>query len=108
MSRRTGLAMSVTGAEILDQLSPHKTTGLTVVRIAQEALTNAAKHAEGAKEVTVHLSRDSDWLTLTITDDGVGLPSDQQNAGVGLGMSQMRERAEGEITNLSKNSHCLS
>ena len=39
--------------------------------IAQEAITNALKHAQ-ATEITLHLSATSDMLTLSITDNGRG------------------------------------
>jgi len=40
--------------------------------IAQEAITNALKHAR-ATEITLHLSSTADMLTLTIADNGQGL-----------------------------------
>ncbi|WP_166356412.1 sensor histidine kinase [Phytoactinopolyspora limicola] len=36
-----------------------------------EAVSNAAKHSQ-AEKLTVTISRDPEWLTLTISDDGVG------------------------------------
>jgi two-component system sensor histidine kinase UhpB len=63
---------------------------LAVYRIAQEALTNVARHAESdAAELTV-LS-DADRLTLTVRDHGRGLPSGR--APDGTGIRGMRERA---------------
>jgi signal transduction histidine kinase len=59
-----------------------------VYRIAQEALTNVARHAE-AKRCVVRLAVDGD-VTVEVVDDGVGIPAGR-NAGVGL--SSMRERA---------------
>ena len=63
------------------------TTGLAVYRIAQEALTNAAKHAPGAP-TAVRLSVDGGRVTLTA--DSSGPPG----TGTGLGLVSMRERAE--------------
>jgi PAS domain S-box-containing protein len=40
-------------------------------RVAQEALTNVVRHAR-AREVTVNLQCDQDWLHLVVHDDGVG------------------------------------
>jgi signal transduction histidine kinase len=57
-------------------------------RIAQEALTNVVRHAQ-AYTCTVRLSL-LDGLRLEITDDGVGLPTEQH---AGVGMLSMRERA---------------
>jgi signal transduction histidine kinase len=61
-------------------------------RIAQEAITNVARHAQ-AKACRVHLSVDrrAGVLEVEITDDGAGVP-EVRVAGVGL--SSMRERAE--------------
>jgi signal transduction histidine kinase len=63
------------------------TTGLAVYRIAQEALTNAAKHAPGAPTM-VRLRVDAGRVTLTA--DSSGPPG----TGTGLGLVSMRERAE--------------
>ena len=57
-------------------------------RIVLEALTNVVRHAE-ARTCSVRLAL-SDVLTIEVSDDGLGLPS-QHRAGVGL--SSMRERA---------------
>ena len=63
---------------------------LVVYRVAQEALSNAAQHAE-AKSVRVSLARLSGIVELTVADDGRGFTFDQ--ASRGLGMGGMRERA---------------
>jgi signal transduction histidine kinase len=61
-------------------------------RIAQEALTNIARHAH-AKTCRVDLSVDRTVgkLDLEVTDDGVGVPEGRR---AGVGLSSMRERAE--------------
>lgn len=53
------------------RLDPDRTS--EVLRIAQEALSNALRHAR-ATEITVWLEGDEDEINLTIEDDGVGLP----------------------------------
>ncbi len=63
---------------------------LVVYRVAQEALTNVARHAR-ATRVELRLEQDGAQTTLTVRDDGVGLspgalPSTQ-------GIRGMRERA---------------
>jgi signal transduction histidine kinase len=63
---------------------------LCVWRIAQEALTNASRHANAA-EVGVALVVQPSALELEIWDDGCGLPSDAAPSGTGL--QSMRERA---------------
>lgn len=58
-------------------------------RIAQEAITNVVRHAN-ATICTVTLARADDALTVTIADDGVGLPAERR---AGVGLHSMRERA---------------
>jgi signal transduction histidine kinase len=62
---------------------------LSTYRIAQEALTNAARHAS-ATTCDVSLSWDDDALRLIVADDGVG-PTDDDR--LGYGIVGMRERA---------------
>jgi signal transduction histidine kinase len=61
-------------------------------RIVQEALNNVIAHAQ-ATQVTIPLSADAHRLTLTVTDDGVGLP-DGADQGPGMGLRIMRYRAD--------------
>lgn len=61
-----------------------------VYKIAQEAVTNAVKHAK-AKEVKICLRRDREQLVLTIQNDGLGFPTQRfQNSGMGLKIMQYR------------------
>jgi PAS domain S-box-containing protein len=70
-------------------------------RMVQEALTNVARHAE-ATEVIVSLYRNpSGKITLNISDDGKGLPTEKQPTRGSFGLIGMRERTAmlgGEIT----------
>jgi signal transduction histidine kinase len=61
---------------------------LSAYRIAQEALTNARKHA-GEAHATVTLRYGADALELEITDDGTGSANGD---GGGHGLVGMRER----------------
>jgi signal transduction histidine kinase len=64
-------------------------------RLAQEALTNVAKHAR-ADQVSVTLARAGEGLSLIVEDDGVGFdPAVPVAAGPsgGFGLAGMRERA---------------
>jgi two-component system sensor histidine kinase UhpB len=63
---------------------------LVVYRVAQEALTNVARHAE-ASAVELRLEHEPDRTVLTVTDDGRGLaPGTLPSAN---GIRGMRERA---------------
>jgi two-component system sensor histidine kinase UhpB len=66
-------------------------TAITLYRIVQEALTNAAKHA-AAEKVEVRLERAKSEIVLDIRDDGRGF--DQNNRRKGMGLLGMRERVE--------------
>lgn len=60
-------------------------------RIAQEALTNALKHA-GANEVIIDLSTLDDEVCLSITDNGCGFPTVQSLDTEGIGLRTMDYR----------------
>ena len=63
-----------------------------VIGIAQEALTNAVRHAQ-AKRITIRASTvNSLGLRLSIADDGRGIPRERSSGG--FGMTSMQERAE--------------
>ena len=84
----TGITTTLTVAEEpeIDML-----TGVTLYRIAQEALANVVRHA-AAGAVDVTLTLDDARVVLTIRDDGRGMPAsiDPQS----LGLLGIRERAE--------------
>ncbi|MGD6740459.1 HAMP domain-containing sensor histidine kinase [Streptomyces sp. BH106] len=61
---------------------------LVLYRVVQESLTNVARHAD-AKRVEVALEDADGAVTLTVTDDGRGMES----ACEGAGIRGMRERA---------------
>jgi two-component system, NarL family, sensor histidine kinase UhpB len=63
---------------------------LVIYRVAQESLTNALRHS-GAREVTVSLRADAENATLSVTDDGKGLPTQLPRDSAGI--AGMRERA---------------
>ncbi|MWA01793.1 sensor histidine kinase [Actinomadura sp. LD22] len=65
----------------------------TLLRTAQEALANVAKHA-GASRVALTLSYMGDLITLDVRDDGTGFAPDRvrPSAGGGYGLTAMRRR----------------
>ena len=62
---------------------------VALYRIAAEAVNNVVKHAQ-ATHCTVDLALAAGAITLTVTDDGRGLPDDYA---LGVGLTSMRERA---------------
>ena len=68
---------------------------VAVYRIAQEALTNAMRHAN-ATQVSIEVSIDEDKreLIMSVTDDGRGLPDEATRLPAlnGLGLAGIRER----------------
>jgi signal transduction histidine kinase len=75
-----------------ERLPPESET--TLYRITQEALTNIAKHANAGR-VSVIVTRDNDWVSLIIEDDGVGFDVARLTSDHGRpwGLIGMRERA---------------
>lgn len=71
----------------LGDLRPAIDTAL--FRLAQEAVTNAVRHARGATTVTVRVDGSVDHVSLTVSDDGHGGSSSASTTGFGLvGMSE--------------------
>ncbi len=93
LSLTTGIEITVVSSG-----TPKKLPALTehnLLRITQEALTNAFKHSR-AKRIIVRLNYETEQVQLGIRDDGAGF--DVQNAGSAngghFGLLDMRERAE--------------
>ena len=72
-------------------------TEIDLYRIAQEALSNTAKHAE-ASRVAMVLHKNHETVMLQISDNGRGFsmtePAPRKDALSGLGLISMRERTE--------------
>ncbi|MES2333043.1 MAG: PAS domain S-box protein [Bacteroidota bacterium] len=56
---------------------------LTIFRIVQEQFQNILKYAK-AQNVVLHVMRDPNGLSLTITDDGIGYDTSKKAAGIGM------------------------
>lgn len=77
---------------------------LSLLRVVQEALHNAAKHSQ-CKSIQVTLVPEGDKLILRITDKGLGFDPEEARLAAGLGLISMRERirlAGGEFAIVSK------
>lgn len=66
---------------------------LAALRIAQEGLANAVKHAQ-AKTISLSLHPNGAGAQIAIKDDGRGFDSSMNGSGSGLGLRLMRERVE--------------
>lgn len=65
----------------------------TIYRIAQEALTNIARHAQ-ARSASVSIERRGDYVRAIVEDDGIGFNMNTEHEEHHLGLLGMRERAE--------------
>jgi two-component system sensor histidine kinase UhpB len=86
-SHQLDMEVSERIAADLPRLTPE--IELVVYRVAQEALTNVARHS-ASSVAELSLSRERDRLVLCVRDFGIGLP---HNAVAGTGIRGMRERA---------------
>jgi PAS domain S-box-containing protein len=78
-------------AEVSEDVPLNETTASHLFRIAQEALTNTARHSR-ATAVGIYLSVTKSRFSLRITDDGVGV-GDAARSGSGMGLKIMKYRA---------------
>ena len=89
-SDRFGIQAECTCDPAADALAPRVQAEL--LRIAQEALTNARKHADPTL-VRVAVGRQDGAIRLTVTDNGRGFDAGA-SGGSGYGLRSMHERAE--------------
>ncbi len=85
---RSGMTVHLSLAEGTKRLPSQTET--EILRIAQEAVTNARKHSS-ARNLHVSLSVEAPYARLVVTDDGRGLGVARVDS---FGMRTMRERAE--------------
>lgn len=90
MRDRTPIEVEVEAAAVSELVSPVLTSAL--YRVAQEAITNALRHAR-ATSVRVRLESVREGLRLTVQDDGTGFDLARAEADrPGMGLFSMRER----------------
>jgi signal transduction histidine kinase len=89
VSERFGVACTFKGDEAVPVRD--STTATQLYHIAQEAVTNAAKHAH-ANRITIELAQKGQRLTLVVSDDGKGFP-DKLPDPPGLGLRLMAHGA---------------
>ncbi len=91
---RTGVRTRLTSFAGVEQLDSNKRTIL--YRVAQEALTNVARHAQ-ASQVEVSIQKLRDYICIKMKDDGKSFNVKRAlhaNGGKHLGLLGMRERLE--------------
>ncbi|MEX2584576.1 MAG: sensor histidine kinase [Gemmatimonadota bacterium] len=92
LSESVAVPIRVDADEIEDLLTPQ--AELALYRIAQEAISNAVRHAD-PHSVLVRITRRPQGVSLTVTDDGSGFDVEAviSSEERGLGLFGMRERA---------------
>lgn len=90
LSRSSGIAIDFIRDNDCDQCLHHGMAKLC--RIAQEAITNAVKHASASRITVTLRCRENRQVILTVQDNGVGITATAGSRG-GLGMSIMAHRA---------------
>jgi two-component system NarL family sensor kinase len=96
-SKQTQLDISVNKPKLRKLLPDDINTSL--YRVVQESLINIEKHAQ-ATHVSIDLSIENKWLTLSITDNGVGFTRSNKNKhsvpieSFGIGLRNLTERIE--------------
>jgi signal transduction histidine kinase len=89
--RRASVAVHLSAKNVPENLDPEIQT--TCFRIAQEAITNAVRHAN-ATRIDVDLGCENGNLRLQVRDNGRGFDADAVQAqAVGLGLVGIKERA---------------
>ena len=89
--RRSGIKTTLNAPSFLDGLT--KDVQLAAYRTAQEALTNALKHAN-CNVVAIDLSDLNGVLTLEITDNGTGFDCEAETDSNAFGIKGLNERAK--------------
>ncbi|MBI3915092.1 MAG: GAF domain-containing protein [Chloroflexi bacterium] len=91
VERRAGIQARLIADDLIDLATPVQ-DGL--YHIAQEALNNVLKHA-GATQVIVRLSAEGDnQVVLKVSDNGRSFALDSPNSQGGMGLNNMRQRAQ--------------
>ena len=96
----------------VEEIRMDRDRAAAVFRILQEALSNVARHAEASK-VVLDLRSDANNLTLTVRDDGKGIPESKIFDRGSIGLVGMRERAMAfggtlEVTGLPERGTCVT
>jgi two-component system sensor histidine kinase UhpB len=89
--RRTGIKTTLRTNN--EDLSPDKPVQLAAYRTAQEALTNISKYAQ-CSLVQIDISDAENFLTMEISDNGIGISSQEMLKPDAFGIRGLHERAK--------------
>lgn len=89
-ARHTRITINYSGADVPPLLD---NAPITLYRFVQEALTNAAKHAQ-AQQINVTLRQQPGKIMLTVEDNGVGFDPQEKMSAAGMGLLGMQQRFE--------------
>ncbi|WP_229219704.1 sensor histidine kinase [Rugamonas fusca] len=96
-SRLSGIACRLHADQRVYNAAPGAKVDAALFRVLQESLSNIARHAN-ATQVEIALCRQPSSLTLTVTDNGIGLPARPPRRGNGLaGIADRVARAGGQF-----------
>jgi signal transduction histidine kinase len=88
-SERHGISIALTHAPLPVPLPPE--VALSLFRVAEEALTNIAKHSN-ARSAAIHVTGGHDGIHLRVEDAGAGFDMNARTSRGGLGFVSMQER----------------
>ena len=89
-AERAGLALDV---EVLDQVRVAPEVEHAILRIIDEAVSNAARHA-AATSISIRISSEEERVVVRIIDDGRGFDARARRPRRRLGLAGMTDRAE--------------
>jgi two-component system phosphate regulon sensor histidine kinase PhoR len=74
--RQNGFNIIVKGADV--PLPPARIDSGSIAQSLSNLLDNAVKYSNGQKDITVTLRREGDFIVISVSDQGVGIPRDEQ------------------------------
>jgi signal transduction histidine kinase len=89
--RRSGILCDITVRDKEFDRNLDEKSATTLFRILQESLTNILRHAQ-ATRVDIDLNRDSSWLYMKVSDNGVGIANSSRKKTNAFGLAGMKER----------------
>lgn len=90
---RTGLCCEFSVSSKIRELDIDPSISTAFFRIAQEMLTNVARHAQ-ASTVCLNLEREGNWMVMEATDDGIGINMGKTPSQTALGLLGLQERTQ--------------